>query len=210
MSNLEEARKFAEERQDEIIPQENFATSLSNEIITHSQKDDIEKMELLLTELKDHLIKFPKSQHIQKTYGSTLLNILPVFFAHATQTDVKSKINSLRELAIEFESMTLIEILAMILVNAIYDFSLINKAGSIQEFSMELSDLSIKYPKNDTIQIAGAKGMVNSTMFFVQNNDLQAAKKHYRILQRILEANPDKEMVDSFQLIQLGKYFEDK
>lgn len=210
MSNLEETRKFAEERQDEIIPQENFATSLSNEIITYSQKDDIEKMELLLTELKDHLIKFPKSQHIQKTYGSTLLNILPVFFAHATQTDVKSKINSLRELAIEFESMTLIEILAMILVNAIYDFSLINKAGSIQEFSMELSDLSIKYPKNDTIQIAGAKGMVNSTMFFVQNNDLQAAKKHYRILQRILEANPDKEMVDSFQLIQLGKYFEDK
>ena len=210
MSNLEETRKFAEERQDEIIPQENFATSLSNEIITHSQKDDIEKMELLLTELKDLLIKFPKSQHIQKTYGSTLLNILPVFFAHATQTDVKSKINSLRELAIEFESMTLIEILAMILVNAIYDFSLINKAGSIQEFSMELSDLSIKYPKNDTIQIAGAKGMVNSTMFFVQNNDLQAAKKHYRILQRILKANPDKEMVDSFQLIQLGKYFENK
>ena len=116
MSNLEEARKFAEERQDEIIPQENFATSLSNEIIAHSQKDDIEKMELLLTELKDLLVKFPKSKHIQKTYGSTLLNILPVFFAHATQTDVKNKINSLRELAIEFESMTLMEILAMILI----------------------------------------------------------------------------------------------
>jgi hypothetical protein len=210
MSNLEEVRKFAEEKQDEIIPQENLASVLSNEIIIHSEKDDIEKMELLLTELKDLLVKYPKSKHIQQTYGSTVLNTLPVYFAHATQTAVKNKINSLRELAIELESILLTEILAMILVNAIYDFSLINKAGSIQEFSLELSDLSRKYPKNNTIQIACAKGMVNSTMFFIQNNDLQAAKKHYQILQRVLESNPGQEMVDSFQLIQLKQYFENK
>lgn len=210
MSKLEEARKFAEEKQDEIIPQENLASILSNVIIVHSEKDDIEKMELLLVELKDLLVKYPKSKHIQQTYGSTVLNTLPVYFAHATQTAVKNKINSLRELAIELESMLLTEILAMILVNAIYDFSLINKAGSIQEFSLELSDLSRKHPKNKTIQIACAKGMVNSTMYFIQNNDLQAAKKHYRILQKILESNPGEEMVDSFQLIQMKKYFEDK
>jgi hypothetical protein len=210
VSDLDQVRKIAQERKDEIIPQENLATALSNEIILQSQRDDIENMESLLDELKAHLIEFPQSKHIQQTYGSTILNILPVFFAHATQTAVKSKINSMRELAIQFDSMTLMEILAMILVNAIYDFSLINQAGSIQEFSLELTDLSRKYPKNNSIQIACAKGMLNATMYFVQNNDLEAAKKHYQILLKTLEANPGKEMVDSFQLLQLKSYFDAK
>ncbi len=210
MLDLEEARKNAAERKDEIIPQENLATALSNEIIAQSQKDDIDIMDPLLEELKDLLLEFPNSKNIQQTYGSTVLNILPVFFAHATQTAVKKKINSLRELSIQLDSIVLVEILAMILVNAIYDFSLINQSSSIQEFSLELTDLSRKHPKNDSIQTACAKGMLNATMFFIQNNDLQAAKAHYQILQKTLEQNPGKEMVDSFQLIQMKSYFENK
>jgi len=210
MSDLEQARRVAKEKKDEIMLQENFATTLSNVIIIHSQRDDIESMEKLLDELKNHLLEFPKSKHIQQTYGSTVLNILPVYFAHATQTAVKNKINSLRELARKLDSIILLEILAMILVNSIYDFSLINQAGSIQEFALELTDLSREYPKNNSIQIACAKGMLNATMFFIQNNDLQAAKKHYQILQKTIEQNPEKEMVDTFQLMQLKSFFENK
>lgn len=207
MADLLNARDNLKENPNDQFLAEELAKILSSKVEDLIREDKIPKITILLEELDELSIRFNKSKNIHRIYGSSVLNSLPIYFAHTTQTAVKQLINKLRETAIQTKSEPLTDILSMILVNAIYDFSLINQVGSINEFAIELSDLSKQYPTNERIQTAAAKGMMNATFYFIQNKDLQAARKYFQTLEKVLQQNQKKEFVDSRQLIQLREFF---
>lgn len=207
MSELQKARENLKKNSEDQFLAEELANILTSQIENLLNDNKITEITVLLDELNELSLRFEKSTAIHRLYGSSVLNSLPIFFAHSTQTVVKQLINRFRETASKTESESLVEILSMILVNAIYDFSLINQVGSINEFSIELDDLSKQYPSNERIQTASAKGMMNSTFYFIEKNDLQAARKYFQSLERILQLNKKKEFVDSRQLIQLQEFF---
>ncbi len=207
LTDFQNARDNLKENPNDHFLAEELATILSSKVEDLIREDKIPKITIFLEELDELSIRFNISKNIHRIYGSSVLNSLPIYFAHSTQTDVKRLINRLRETAIKTKSEPLTEILSMILVNAIYDFSLIKQVGSINEFAIELSDLSRQYTTNERIQTAAAKGMMNATFYFIQNKDLEAARKYFRTLEKVLQQNQKKEFVDSRQLIQLREFF---
>ncbi|NHJ84898.1 MAG: hypothetical protein FK734_05520 [Asgard group archaeon] len=208
MNKIKDLRSQLSKKPDDKFLQKNLAAELYTIIIDYSREDAIKKMEEYIIELEE-LALSSKIDEIAKIYGQALLNTMPIFFAQSTITDIKNKINGLRENAHKLESKILFELLSMILVNAIYDFSLINQIPSIHEFAMELIDLSRVNSNNINIQTAAAKGMMNATMYFLQRNDKQAARNYFDYLDKIAKNNPKTEMVDTRQLLLLREHFKD-
>lgn len=187
---------------------EEYMKLLADLIIEYSREDNLADLEKVIAEL-DRLIEiYHENKSVIQLYGISIVNSLPLVFAKSTITQVKRIINTLRSNAEKTGNILLTEFLSMVLVNAIYDFSLLNKAETIHEFALELTDLTRKYPTNITIMTAGAKGMMNATMFFMQNQDMNAARNYYQILIKILNNSPKKDVVDSRRLLQLKEYFE--
>ena len=200
-------REKVNENPDDKEAQTEFAKALFNGAMDLSEEAKYEEADKLIDELIEFADENYENPDVLLYYGKTILNAMPIYFGRSSQTDLKGKINHLRELAIKTQNEPLREILSMILVNAIYDFSLSSQTPSISEFSLELSDLSRIYPKNNKIQIAGARGMMNTVLYFLQKNDHIAALKHFKNLMKIVEANPREEMVDSRKLLELKEYF---
>ena len=200
-------RKKLKDSPNDVSLKEEYSRVLFNEIMDQSEKGNNE----LAISLLDELIEFTDSNYdnnaILLFYGQAILNSMPILFGKATQTELKGKINHLREIISKTKNIQLEEILAMILVNSIYDFSLSKQTPSIHEFALELMDLALKYPKQRKMQTACAKGMMNATLYFLQENDKQAARDYYMKLMKIIEANPKEEMVDSRRVIELKEYF---
>ena len=209
-SNIELVKKKLAENPNNKKLIEELAFTFSDEIEKASKVNNLDKIEEIISNYYEFIEKYPKSEALQKSYGYSILNVLPTFFTRFKPIKIKQIINTLREFSEKLDSLILKEILAMILVNTIYDFSLINQINSIHEFTLELNDLSRKYPKNEKIQTAVAKGLMNSTMFFIQKNDQEAAQTYYENLLKIINTNPNTEMVDSRQLIQLKEHFKEK
>lgn len=200
-------RQNIAEKPDDKDAQNELASALFNKAMDLSEEGKYEEADKLILELIDFADENYKNPDVLFYYGRAILNAMPIYFGRSSQTDLKGKINHLRELVIKTQNEPLREILAMILVNAIYDFSLSNQTPSINEFSLELSDLSRTNPKNNKIQIAGAKGMMNTVLYFLAKNDHVASLRHFKNLMKIIEANPREEMVDSRKLLQLKEYF---
>jgi len=205
--DVEALRNNVAEKPDDRDAQKELANALFNNAMDFSEEGKYDEADKLILELIDFADKYYENPDVLFNYGRAILNAMPIYFGRSSQTDLKGKINHLRELSIKTQNKPLLEILAMILVNAIYDFSLSNQTPSISEFSLELSDLSRTNPKNHTIQNAGAKGMMNTVLYFLEKNDHVAALKHFKNLMKIIEANPREEMVDSRKLTQLKEYF---
>ncbi|HUT82273.1 MAG TPA: hypothetical protein VMZ29_13810 [Candidatus Bathyarchaeia archaeon] len=187
---------------------EDYVRLLSDLIIEYSREDNLEELEKVIEELDRIIAIYSEHKSIIQLYGESIVNSLPLIFAKSTITQVKKIINNLRSKADKTNNIHLSEFLSMVLVNAIYDFSLLNKAGTIHEFALELTDLTRKYPTNVTIMAAGAKGMMNATMFFMQSQDMNAARSYYQTLIKILNNSQKKDVVDSRRLLQLKEYFE--
>ncbi|NHK32380.1 MAG: hypothetical protein FK730_13585 [Asgard group archaeon] len=186
---------------------ENYVDELVKLVYKFQNKNKIEPLLELIQIFEKLMKKNASNKSLQTHYGQTIVNSLPLFFVESTPIETIKIINNLRAFAYDTKSNLLIEFLAMTLTNAIYDFSLIQKIGSISEFGIELIDLSRKYPKLENIQNACAKGLMNATMFFLQNNDQQAASNYYEALIKIIENHPGKDMVDTMRLLQLKEYF---
>lgn len=204
---LDEIRKKIKANPTDTTLKENFSQLLFNELMDQSEKGENELAEKLLNELIAFTDENIDNSTILLYYGQAILNSMPILFGRATQTDLKGKINHLREIIAKTNNTQLEDILAMVLVNSVYDFSLGRKTPSIHEFSLELMDLALKYPNRIKIQTACAKGMMNATMYFLQEEDKQAARDYFKKLLKIVEANPKEEMVDSRRLLELKQYF---
>lgn len=204
---INDLRKNVAEKPGDRDAQKELASALFNKAMDLSEDAKYEEADKLIFELIAFADENYENPDVLFQYGRAILNSMPIYFGRSSQTDLKGKINHLRELAIKTQNEPLQEILAMILVNAIYDFSLSGQTPSISEFSLELSDLSRTNPKNRTIQTAGAKGMMNAVLYFLQKNDHVAALKHFKNLMKIIDANPREEMVDTRKLIELKGYF---
>ena len=205
--NIAELKGKLKEDPDNLSVLEKYLGALSDAIFDYADDENIDAIENINQEIQEIAVKYPEVPSALMTYGQITLNSLPVIFAYKQLIDVKKIINSFRSKVDELKNIKLVEILAMILVNAIYDFSIKNHVSSITEYALELTDLTREYPKNEKIQVAGAKGMMNATMYFLQNRDITAAKNYYKVLMKILDASSDKEIVDSRQLSQLKDYF---
>jgi hypothetical protein len=186
---------------------ENYVNEITELVFKYQNESKLEPLSELILIFEELMKKNSTNKSLQTHYGQTVVNSLPLFFAESTPIESIKIINNLRAFAYETNSNLLIEFLAMTLTNAIYDFSLIQKISSIREFGLELIDLSRKYPSIEKIQIACAKGLMNATMFFLQNNDQQAASNYYQALIKIIDNHPGKDMVDTMRLLQLKEYF---
>ena len=200
-------REKVSENPDDKEAQSEFARALFNSAMDLSEEAKYEEADKLIDELIEFTDNHRENSNVLLYYGQTILNMMPIYFGRSSQTDVKGKINHLRELVSVTQDKKLQEILAMILVNAIYDFSLSSQTPSINEFSLELNDLARTNPKNANIQTAGAKGLMNTVLYFLQKHDHSAALNHFKNLMKIIEANPKEEMVDSRKLLELKEYF---
>lgn len=187
---------------------ENYVKELAELVYRFQDENKIESLSLLIQLFEELMKKHATNKFLQINYGQTIVNSLPLFFAESTPIESIKIINNLRSHAYNTNSKLLIEFLAMTLTNAIYDFSLIRKISSIREFGMELIDLSRKYPKEEKIQTVCAKGLMNATMFFLQNNDREATSNYYQTLIKIINNHPGKDMVDTMLLLKLKEYFE--
>lgn len=208
MNSLEELKNKMKKNPEDKKIRFTYAEKLYDKIISSSRENKIEVVEKLLKEFLGIITSHMDDEKLMIIYAKATLNTLPLFFGSETPTELKSRILQIRNLVTESNNSKLKEIYAMILVNAIYDFSLKRHIPSINEYALELTDLARKNPKNDTLQETAAKGLMNTTMFFYQNKDVGAAKKYYKTLNRILMKNPDKEMVDTRKLMQLRKALE--
>ncbi len=204
---IDDLRKNIAENPSDRGVQKKLSNALFNKAMDLSEEGKYDEADKLILELIAFTDEYYENPDVLFNYGRAILNAMPIYFGRSSQTDLKGKINHLRELTNKTQNEPLKEILTMILVNAIYDFSLSSQTPSISEFSLELSDLSRTNPKNRTIQIAGAKGMMNTVLYFLQKNDHVAALRHFKNLMKIIEANPRDEMVDSRKLSELKEYF---
>ncbi|MBN1329400.1 MAG: hypothetical protein JXA54_07995 [Candidatus Heimdallarchaeota archaeon] len=205
---MNEIKEQIDKDPENIALVEKYIRLLSDLIIEYSQDDKLTELEKVIQELDKIIDNYSNYKSVIQLYGESIVNSLPMVFAKSTITQVKRIINNLRSKADKTNNTLLTEFLSMVLVNAIYDFSLLNKAETIHEFALELIDLSRKYPTNVTILSAGAKGMMNSTMYFMQIGDMNAARNYYQTLCKIINNSPKKDVVDSRRLIQLKEYFE--
>jgi hypothetical protein len=187
---------------------EKYTNELADLVYTFQQEDQLDGLIEIIAIFEDLLKSNPDNQIIQNQYGQTILNSLPLFFTQLTPTDILDIVNTLRSLAYESKEILLIEYLAMTLVNLIYDFSLMKRMSSIREFSMELIDLSRKYQKQERLEVACAKGLMNATMIFLQNNNKDVATEYYKAMIRIMDRYPGKDMVDTMQLQRLKTIFD--
>ena len=204
---LTEMRKKYKENPTDNHFLDKLTFTLSQKILDLGEEGKMEEADKLLTELKSLAENNLTNESVIINYGKTVLNSMPMYFGRETQTELKDKINQFRELSIKSKNNKLVEFLSMILVNAIYDFSLSNQTPSLHEFSMELIDLARANPDNFLIQTSCSKGMMNSILYFQQKNDTRAAKGYFEQLMKIVERHPNKEMVDSRRLIQLKEIF---
>ncbi len=186
---------------------EEYIKELTELVYRFQDENQIDNLSILIQLFEKLMNDYSSNKLLQANYGQTVVNSLPLFFAEGTPIESIKIINNLRSYAYRNNNKILIEFLAMTLTNAIYDFSLIRKINSIREFGMELIDLARKYPEEEKIQIACAKGLMNATMFFLQNNDKEAASIYYQQLIKIIDNHPGNDMVDSMHLIQLKEYF---
>ncbi|MFW9922907.1 MAG: hypothetical protein ACFFDW_06410 [Candidatus Thorarchaeota archaeon] len=208
LEHLKELREKIKKNPNDDILKEQFARDLFNTAIDFSEQGDSETAINLVNEIENLAKENTTNENILLYYGQTVLNTLPIYLGRTTQTEIKTRINMLREIAIQSNNKKMTDILSMALVNAVYDFSLSNQTPSIHEFSLELIDLSRNNPKSLKIQTACAKGMMNAIMYFIQKDDIQAAEKYYEYLLKVIENNPKEEMVDSKKLIDLKEFFQ--
>jgi hypothetical protein len=187
-----------------------FADLLFAEAMEKTRIMETESVDKLLNELSELALENSELKEIAKTYGKTIVNIIPTYFAQATLTQSKDLVNKFRSFVEEISIEELNEQLAMILTNAVYVFGLTKQSSSIHDFSMELIDLARKHKENITIQTASAKGLMNGIFYFIQNNDLDPAKDYFRRMMQIINANSPIEMVDSRKLLQLKEFFQYK
>ncbi|NHJ49787.1 MAG: hypothetical protein FK733_18490 [Asgard group archaeon] len=187
---------------------EKYSNELTNLVFKFQQEDKIEGLMEIVDIYEKLLVKNPDNQIIQNHYGQTILNSLPLFFTKLTPTEILDVVNTLRSHAYDSKQFVLLEYLVMTLVNLIYDFSLIQRLSSIREFTMELIDLSRKHQNKERIEIACAKGLMNATMIFLQNNNKDSATDCYKAMRKIMDRYPEKDMVDTMQLQRLKEILE--
>jgi hypothetical protein len=204
---LAQLRKTYEKNTNDSKIAEEYCILLTDTIIELSREEKVEEVEKLLEELQSIAKQYPKNNIIAKNFGQTILNVLSIFIGHKPVNDIKSYINNLRSIVYENDSEIMREIMAMTLVNAIYDFSLLRHIPSIHEFALELTDFARKYPDNRKVQIACAKGMMNATIYFLQKGEEDIARDYFLKLMKVVEKYPKEDLVDSRQLIELRKHF---
>ncbi|MHA1211389.1 MAG: hypothetical protein ACTSSH_02910 [Candidatus Heimdallarchaeota archaeon] len=207
-NQIKELKKQIKKHPEDDSLVEKYVNLLADQIITLSRVDKVEECMQVIADLEKMVDKYPENKNVVLILGQAIVNALPLIFAQSTITEVKQIINGLRNKSEEIDSIVLTEFLAMALVNEIYDFSLINHVSSITEFALELSDLARKHPNNEIIQTAGAKGMMNATVYFLQKQDMTAARKYFETLNKIMAPIKNKDIVDSRQLLKLKEYFE--
>lgn len=204
---LEELRQKSHKQPNKNELKEELAQKLFDTTIELAESGKNEKAIELVLEMEELAKNNLTNNTILLYYGQTILNILTIYVGRTTITDLKNRINIMREIVSQSENKKLEEFLAMTIVNGIYDFSLSNHTPSVHEYAIELMDLFRANPINFKIQTACAKGMMNAVTYFMQQNDIQAAKKYFEHLMKVVEANPKEEMVDSKRLIDLKQHF---
>jgi hypothetical protein len=205
VDKLEELKEKFTKKQ---IKSNEYANLLADLVFKFQHEDKLDEILLIIDQYIELLENKSESSIIKNHYGQTVLNSLPLFFTKLTPTEILSIINTLRSLAYELKDELLSEYLAMTLVNLIYDFSLMQRTSSIREFALELIDLSRKYQNKERIETACVKGLMNATMYFLQNNNKQVATDCYKAMMKIIKKYPGKDMVDTMRLQQLKEILE--
>ncbi|MBD3191185.1 MAG: hypothetical protein GF308_11095 [Candidatus Heimdallarchaeota archaeon] len=204
---LEKLRQKIEQHPEVMEFKQQLANELYNRISDLSGSGKSEEVEELFEEMQQLAKDHPNEETIQKYYGQTIFTVFPMFSITGTITENKQLINEFREITRKNESLMLKELLAMMLVNAMYDLSLRDQVPSIHEFALELVDLARTHHKNTKIQLASAKGLMNAVNYFIKKQDEKAAQEYFRKLLRIVKANPKEELIDTRKLAQLKDYF---